>query len=64
MPVYRGEVPTDHPKYPEGSEAASKAVDKPVSIDAPRIKYTEADDKAVDDYLRNAGKIFFHYTLL
>jgi alcohol oxidase len=60
MPVYRGEVATDHPKFPEGSEAISKPVDEPVPVDAPKIKYTEADNSAIDEYIRNAGNVKFY----
>jgi alcohol oxidase len=60
LPAYRGEVVSDQPIYPEGSEAATKAVDRPVPLDAPKIKYTEADDQAVDEYIKNAGNILFY----
>ncbi|KAF9450080.1 GMC oxidoreductase [Macrolepiota fuliginosa MF-IS2] len=50
MPVYRGELPTEHPQFPAGSKATAGPVDGPVPIDAPKIKYTTEDDKAIDEY--------------
>ena len=52
MPMYRGEVIEAHPEFPEGSEAVAKLADGPVPIDAPKIKYTEADDKAIEEYVK------------
>jgi hypothetical protein len=50
-------VATEQPKFAEGSEAFGKTVDEPVPVDAPKIKYTEADDRAIDEFLRNAGNV-------
>jgi hypothetical protein len=47
---------SNHPKYPEGSAAAAKAPTMPVPIDAPKIKYTEADDRAIDEYIKDNSK--------
>jgi alcohol oxidase len=52
MPIFRGELVAEHPKFPEGSEAACSLVDGPVPIDAPKIKYTEADDRAIEEYIK------------
>jgi hypothetical protein len=52
-------VATEQPQFPEGSEAFGKTVDEPVPVDAPKIKYTEEDDKAIDEFLRNAGNVLF-----
>ncbi|EKM78832.1 hypothetical protein AGABI1DRAFT_114408 [Agaricus bisporus var. burnettii JB137-S8] len=60
MPAYRGELVTSHPKFPEGSEAAAKASNRPVSIDAPKIKYTEADDRAIDEHVKNIMSSTWH----
>lgn len=55
MDSYRGEFAVGHPDYPEGSEAASKPAKGPVAIEAPSVKYTPEDDKAIDDYHRKNG---------
>ncbi|KAJ3554310.1 hypothetical protein NP233_g12447 [Leucocoprinus birnbaumii] len=52
MPMYRGEVVAEHPLFPEGSEAAAKLADGPVPIDTPKIKYTEADNKAIEEHVK------------
>lgn len=56
MPMYKGELVSEHPKFPEGSEAAAKLADGPVPINAPRIKYTEADHKAIEEYVKQYSK--------
>ncbi|EKM78826.1 hypothetical protein AGABI1DRAFT_114404 [Agaricus bisporus var. burnettii JB137-S8] len=60
MPAYRGELASNHPKFPEGSEAAAKASNRPVPIDAPKIKYTEADDRAIDEYVKDIMSTTWH----
>ncbi|XP_006459482.1 hypothetical protein AGABI2DRAFT_191450 [Agaricus bisporus var. bisporus H97] len=60
MPAYRGELVSSHPKFPEGSEAAGKAPNRPVPIDGPKIKYTEADDRAIDEYVKQTVSSTFH----
>lgn len=57
MPVYRGEYAPEHPAFPEGSEAAAGPADGPVPIDAPKLRYTEADDRAIDEYSKRFGKV-------
>jgi len=52
MPMYRGEFVSEHPKFPEGSEAVAKLADGPVPINAPKIKYTKEDDKAIEEYVK------------
>ncbi|KAF5359173.1 hypothetical protein D9756_003510 [Leucocoprinus leucothites] len=52
MPMYRGELVPEHPNFPEGSEAVAKLADGPVPIDAPKIKYTEADNRAIAEYIK------------
>jgi alcohol oxidase len=52
MPIFRGEFISEHPKFPEGSEAATKLTDGPVALDAQKIKYTEADNKAIEAYIK------------
>ncbi|KAF7771600.1 CAZyme family AA3 [Agaricus bisporus var. burnettii] len=60
MPAYRGELVASHPEFPEGSEAAAKASNRPVPIDGPKIKYTEADDRAIDEYVKQTVSSTFH----
>jgi choline dehydrogenase-like flavoprotein len=52
MPTYRGEYCPDHPSFPEGSDAACVTVDEPFPEDAPDIKYTAEDDKAIEEWCR------------
>ncbi|TCD71566.1 hypothetical protein EIP91_007313 [Steccherinum ochraceum] len=52
MPCYRGEYAPSHPKFPEDSEAACKASALPVAPDAPDIRWTAEDDKAIEEYTR------------
>ncbi|KAF5368003.1 hypothetical protein D9758_004392 [Tetrapyrgos nigripes] len=61
METYRGGIPSSHPKFPEGSDAAVKGeCDGPDPIDAPNFEYTEEDDKAIDDYHRNIVETTWH----
>ena len=59
MPLYRGELPEWHPAFPAGSDAASKVVNTPVGIDAPKLVYTAEDDAAIDEFHRNRGTVSF-----
>ncbi|TCD62090.1 hypothetical protein EIP91_007490 [Steccherinum ochraceum] len=52
MPCYRGEFSAWHPKFPEGSEAACNDDAMPVAVDAPDIKWTAEDDKAIEEHTR------------
>ncbi|RXW15046.1 hypothetical protein EST38_g10804 [Candolleomyces aberdarensis] len=63
MPLYRGELPEWHPTFPVGSDAASKAVNTPVGIDAPKLVYTAEDDAAIDEFHRNRGMVSFSFTM-
>ncbi|KAG9312156.1 hypothetical protein JVU11DRAFT_7446 [Chiua virens] len=47
MSAYRGEVAASHPQFPEGNPAACREAAGPVSMDAPDIVYSEADDAAI-----------------
>jgi len=55
MPSYRGEVPTNHPIFPEGSAAVCGEALGPVDLDAPDIIYTTEDDQAIDKFIRDTG---------
>jgi len=57
MKSYRGCLPSQHPKFPEGSEAAKGMgrCDGPDDMSSPPIKYTEEDLKAIDHWHRESG---------
>lgn len=52
MPAFRGEYAPDHPSFPEGSDAVCVTVEEPLPEDVPDIKYTTADDKAIEEWAR------------
>ncbi|KDR69700.1 hypothetical protein GALMADRAFT_282594 [Galerina marginata CBS 339.88] len=60
MKYFRGELVASHPVFPAGSAATTGREEKPVDIDAADIVYTEADDKAIDDYHRNTVETTWH----
>ncbi|KAH9013882.1 alcohol oxidase-like protein [Lactarius pseudohatsudake] len=53
MPHFRGEPPVLHPNFALGGPAAVVAhAEGPVSFDAPRIVYSEEDDRALEAFVR------------
>ena len=56
MTCFRGEVASDHPRFPEGSAASCKKLEEPLPLDTPDIVYTPEDDKAIVEYIRNRSK--------
>ncbi|EJD41718.1 alcohol oxidase, partial [Auricularia subglabra TFB-10046 SS5] len=58
MPCYRGELVEAHPAFAPTSEAACSATGQPVPIDALDIKYTAADDAALETWVRLNGESF------
>lgn len=61
MAIYRGELPTGHPRFPAGSAAAVQPVATgPVAADAPRIVYTAADDRAIEQAVRETVGTTWH----
>jgi alcohol oxidase len=71
MQSYRGPVDISHPNFSKDSEAAirppgitvpgqAECMDKPVAIGARDIKWTEDDDKKIDEYMRNAIATTWH----
>lgn len=60
--VYRGEHAPGHPAFAQTSSALCGDHLGPVDIAAPDFTYTEADNKAIDDYHRNNGE-YSHLTL-
>ncbi|KAG9316078.1 GMC oxidoreductase-domain-containing protein [Chiua virens] len=60
MPAYRGEVALYHPQFPAGSPAACKEEDDPVPISAPDIAYSEQDEEAIVNFIRNTAATSWH----
>ncbi|KAJ7159284.1 GMC oxidoreductase-domain-containing protein [Mycena crocata] len=60
MDSYRGEYAPEHPKFPEGSDAACGAAEGPVDIRASEIQYSPADDAAIDLFHREIAVIGWH----
>ena len=52
MPSYRGEYTACHPKFPKGSEAECREEALPVPVDAPDIKWSPEDEKAIEAFTR------------
>ena len=61
MASYRGEYKHGHPRFSEGSQAATNASASPVDISSPDIVYSAEDDEAIDTYCRETG---LYYTRL
>ena len=56
MPHFRGEPPVFHPAFAPGGPASVLAhADGPVPFDAPRIVYSEEDERALEDFVRAQG---------
>lgn len=61
MGIYRGELPSGHPRFPEGSKAAVQPVaDGPVPADAPRVEYTAEDNDAIEQAIRETVGTTWH----
>ncbi|KAG2130385.1 GMC oxidoreductase-domain-containing protein [Suillus clintonianus] len=60
MPSYRGEVPSGHPRFPEGSAAVCGETTGPVDLNAPDLVYTAEDDEAIDRYHRDRVQTTWH----
>ena len=56
MPHFRGEPPGLHPAFAPGGPASIVAhAEGPVSFDAPRIVYSEEDERALEEFARAQG---------
>ena len=56
LPLFRGEPPSLHPQFPEGSKAAAvPEADGPFPMDAERIVYTNEDNNAIEQFIRATG---------
>ncbi|ETS85797.1 hypothetical protein PFICI_03822 [Pestalotiopsis fici W106-1] len=52
MKTYRGEVASSHPAFAAESEAKPTKCDNAQSLDIPEITYSEEDDAAIDQFVR------------
>lgn len=62
MPIFRGELGSNHPRFPSGSKAAviEKADGPVVTDDASRIEYSAEDDKAIEQKVRELLSTTWH----
>jgi len=61
MPHFRGEPPMLHPVFAPGSVAAIiEHAEGPVASDAPRIEYSEEDERALEAYVRKEVSTTWH----
>ncbi|KAK4894498.1 hypothetical protein LTR27_007384 [Elasticomyces elasticus] len=61
MNIFRGELASTHPKFPEGSKAAViEKSDGPVFDEDQRIEYTAEDDKAIEQKIREIVSTTWH----
>ncbi|SMY20971.1 unnamed protein product [Zymoseptoria tritici ST99CH_1A5] len=62
MPIFRGELAINHPKFPEGSKAAVvEKADGPLSKNNDeRIPYTKEDDAAIEQKVREIVSTTWH----
>jgi alcohol oxidase len=53
MPHFRGEPASLYPAFaPDSAAAVIEHANGPVAFDAPRIKYSEEDERALEAYVR------------
>jgi alcohol oxidase len=56
MPHFRGEPPILHPAFAPGGPASVLSwAEGPVPMDAPRIVYSEEDERALEEFARAQG---------
>lgn len=61
MSIFRGELASSHPVFPEDSEAAViEKADGPIFDGDKRIKYTAEDDKAIEKKVREIVSTTWH----
>ncbi|THU94382.1 hypothetical protein K435DRAFT_798942 [Dendrothele bispora CBS 962.96] len=61
MSVFRGALTPAHPQFAQGSKAAEAvSATGPVAVDAPKVQYTEEDDKAIDKNMRQVVGTSWH----
>jgi alcohol oxidase len=53
MSIFRGELASSHPRFLSGSKAAVvEKADGPIGTGKDKIEYTEEDDKAIEQKIR------------
>lgn len=53
MPSFRGEVASDHPRFPPGSKAACvRLAASPVAASVRDVEYGDEDDRAIEQWIR------------
>jgi alcohol oxidase len=69
MPHYRGEPSMLHPAFAQGGPASVvENAEGPVSFDAPRVVYSDEDERALEAFVRANGSwllpfsVFFYYS--
>lgn len=60
MNHYRGELAQTHPPFPPGSAAQCISTNGPLSGEIENIKYSEADDRIIDQWIRENISSFWH----
>jgi len=62
MPIFRGELAANHPRFPAGSKAAviEKADGPVMTDDAARIEYSADDDNAIEQRVREVLSTTWH----
>ena len=59
MPHFRGEPSVLHPSFaPGGPASVVEHAEGPVPFDAPRIVYSEEDERALETFARANGPLF------
>lgn len=60
MPSYRGEVVGGHPRFSPNSKLVARAHDGPVPIAEPDFEYTEEDEQAIEEHVREVVTTVWH----
>ncbi|KAK4544216.1 hypothetical protein LTR36_004426 [Oleoguttula mirabilis] len=61
MSIFRGELASSHPRFPAGSKAAViEKSDGPVAEGMKRIEYSQEDDKAIEQKIREIVSTTWH----
>jgi alcohol oxidase len=56
MAHFRGEPAVAHPAFaPGGPASIIEHADGPVALDAPRVVYSEEDERVIETYIRKRG---------
>jgi len=55
MPHFRGEYPSLHPSFSPGPASVIAHAEGTVALNAPRVMYSEEDERALEAYVRKGG---------